>query len=423
MVVSKMNDSAKILLKQQLEEQDERQRYYEERDNPEIPGWTLLLKDVVKAYGVCPFLNVWDDECNKRRAGWISNQCDNGNAYTAALELITDNAQETDLETEMATSRAELTTHTQHLVDSVTLPENIGFAELLENVYKRRDAKSQNKKSKECWAQTLRCLDILAQESRIDFAKFVHVQTGYHFRYRVPVTISGDGQPMDEIFTRLYDTFTQAQTQLQSLRSMREREVINARKQLASLILNSFQIEQTGRYYRRWTSLNDEKKEERIASYCHWYMRERGQSVVAAEAMLAYIQTKLASKDLKVSNTGLEWNGKQGLIINVAIAYDANTATFSLTHDTARTPKKKRPSKKKNEDIFQSDMGRLVQARANRLMLYEIVKTGSTHRDTVVDAVLGHLRCRFLPPVPLRGYLCSKYDEAISVIKANPIVT
>lgn len=417
-----MNDSAKILLKQQLEEQNHRQSQYEERDNPKIPGWSLLLKDVVKAYGVCPFLNVWDDECNKRRPSWIEKQSDDGAAYHAAYKLITDDVQPAEMEAEIVSTRRSMDEYTRNLVRSVSLPGDMQFNDLLENVYRRRDAKSQNKKSKDCWLRTLECLDIIARTVRIDFAKYVYVQTGYHFRYRIPES-DDKAEPMNATFINFYDSFVHLQTQLNSLRLTREREMINAKKQLAMLILNNFQIEQTGRYYRRWTALSAERKEERIASYCHWFMREQGQSVVVAEAMASFITSKLARKELRVSNTGLDWNGKQGLIVNVAVAYDPLTAVFSLTNDTVKPLKKKRPNKKKNEDIFQSDKGRLIQARANRLMLYEIVKTGCTHRDTVVDAVLAHLRCRFLPPVPLRGYLCTKYDEAISIIKANPIIT
>ncbi len=416
-----MNDSAKILLKQQLEEQDQRQLQYEAKDNTQIPGWSLLLKDVVKAYGVCPFLNVWDDECNTRRATWIASQQDGGEAYRAAFTLMTDEDLVAEMEAQVTFTRHRLEIHTRKLVDAISLADGLNFDELLENVYKRRDAKSQNKKSKECWARTLECLNTVAREARVDFAKYVYVQTGYHFRYKVPETPDINAKPMDAAFIEIYDSFIQLQTQLHSLRLMRDRERTNAKKQLSTLIVNNFQIEQVGRYYRRWTSLSDEQKDERIASYCHWYMREQGHSVVAAESMSRYIHEKLAKKELKISSSGLDWNGKQGLIVNVALAYDRAQATFSLTSETSRTIKKKRPVKKKNEDIFQTEMGRLVQARANRLMLYEIVKTGCTHRDTVVDAVLAHLRCRFLPSSLLRGYLCTKYDEAIAIIKANPI--
>ena len=170
-----MNDNAKILLKQQLEEQDLRQTQYEARDNIEYPGWTLLLRDVVKAYGICPFLNVWDEECNKRRAAWISNQLDAGDAYRAAVKQMTDEDIIAEIETEMQQTRERLEKHTRELVSRTQLPENATFEELIENVYKRRDAKSQNKKSKECWSNTLRCLDVLAKDASIDFAKFVNI--------------------------------------------------------------------------------------------------------------------------------------------------------------------------------------------------------------------------------------------------------
>lgn len=415
-----MNDNAKILLKQQLEEQDLRQTQYETRDNRDYPGWTLLLKDVVKAYGICPFLNVWDEECNERRAAWISSQLDGGEAYYAAVNVMTDESMVTEIETALQYAREQLEKHTRELVFRTQLPGNVTFEELIDNVYKRRDAKSQNKKSKECWSETLRCLDVLAKEARIDFAKYVNVQTGYQFRYKVPDAET----PMDEQFNRGYDEYMHNQGRLHSLHTLRDREIGNAKKQLAGLILDNFQVEQTGRYYRRWTALSVEKQAERIASYCYWYMREQGQSVVAAEAMITFVKEKLATKELKVSSNGLDWNGKQGIVVNIQVAFCPATSSFSLiTNDVSGGIKKRRPTKKKNEDIFQTDRGKMVQARANRLMLYEIVKTGSTHRVTVVEAVLRHLRCRWLPSTSLRAYLSTRYDEMITVIKANPIAS
>lgn len=414
-----MNDNAKIILKQQLEEHDAKYKEYEERDDPVYPGWTFLLKDVVKAYGICPYLNVWDPGCHAKRQTWLEGQPDAGQAYASSVTQMSDESVLADIERDMVCIKSSIESYVRSVVERVHLPDEATFESLIENVCKRRDAKSQNKKSKECWAITLRCLDVLAQEAGIDFAKYVHIHTGYHFKYRVPELSK---EAVDTTFTQLSEKYTQAQGRLHSLRIQRERECASAKKHLASLILDNFRIEQVGRYWRRWSALTPEKREERISSYCYWYMRQRDLSVLLAEQMKDFIIGKLEAKELKVHNTGLDWNGKQGIVVTVPVTYEDDG--FRLITDmssTARASKKKRSSKRKGHDIFLSDSDKDVQTRANRLLLYEILRTGCVHRDKVVSMVMRNIRTRKLSTNGLRGYLGNKFDEIVGVIKANPV--
>lgn len=97
-------EDAKLIFTQRLEEQAEKLRAYEEQDDIEFPRWSLLLKDVVKAYGICPYHNVHDPDCKARRGSWIASQIDRGRAYANAFTAVTDPAVIENVELHIAGS-------------------------------------------------------------------------------------------------------------------------------------------------------------------------------------------------------------------------------------------------------------------------------------------------------------------------------
>ena len=413
-----MDDEAKLLLKEKVESRSRVLASYDKHDDPLHPAWTFLLRDVVKSYGVCPYLNIFDDDCNKRRMPWVTHRPDGGEVYFATVRNVTDASMVTDLEQQISDVKTSLDAHVRMRITAEILTHDMTFDAIIENVLKRRDAKSQNKKAKDEWTDTLRCFDSIATNTGINFAKYVQVHTGYHFKYRTPAALE-DPLKWDQVFVRMYDTLVGLQARLSTLLASREKEITTAKKHLATLIDDKFQIEQRGRYFRRWSSLSDERKDERIASYCDWFMRKGNYPIAASEAMKEFILDALTKKELKIGRDDLDWNGKQGIIINIPVTYDVNSNTFRLIRQL-KALKKKRP-KKTTEDIFFTDQAKAVQQRAHRLLLLELVKTGNTDRERVTGSVLKHLHTRVIPESTLRTYLLARCDDFVEMIRSHPI--
>ena len=407
-----MDDAKKIQLATQLEQRTSKLEAYCARDVDNYPGWTFLIQDVTKAYGVCPFLNVTDEEGTRRRLEWLTGHEDKGSTYYNAVASITDDTPLEELEKQLESVRHSIETR----VTEVFVEGLMSLDEFRESVNRKREARNQNRKAKEDWNRTLQCMDHAATYMGLDLSKYATIVLGYNIKYKPPAIDPGT---LDVAYDRMCTTYAQLQGRLTQRRTARQKAKADAMERLAMLIEDDFQVDQTGKYFKRWGLLTQEKKEERIASYCEWYVRRQRGSTETADAMKRFVLEHLEKKELRV--TDIDWNSRHGLIANINILYDKETGTFALAPRAPPILKKKRPSRKREREIFENSRDRELKERANRLLLLEIVK-GNPNRESVVDRVSWHLHTRAVRKTTLQSYLCARYDEILEAIKKHPIV-
>lgn len=433
-------DITKLNLKNALNEKVKYLEEYNQSDDPQYPGWTFLLSPIVRSYGICPYLNVRDMESKKRRTEWLGNQSDQGKLYHETVKKLLDQQWMADLENDLAVLRERIRDHVlrviqslneenQHLLDSPAalqfelngddVPIVIDHDELIENIRKRKEAKSQNKKVKETWNQTLRVLNYLVVKKGLDFSKYIHAVYGWVVRYKPPSI--PDSEELDAQFESLYERFNSTVSKLNNFRYELEKEKEDAEHQLATLISQNFQLRQVGRYYKKWSSLTQEKKEERIKSYCDWYAREHNKPMSLADQMSRFIVDKLENKDLRIMD--VKWDSKMGVITNINIVVQEEpdgSTSFDLGKRAPRILKSARKtSKKKREEAFKSDEDRILLQRINRLLLFELLKGQTLNKEIAVKSVMRNLHTRMLPENVIYDYVMSKYDEILDVIKEN----
>jgi hypothetical protein len=432
-------DITKLHLKDRLDEQVKFLEEYNARDIPEFPGWTFLLSNVVKEYGVCPYLNVNDEESKKRRIDWLHNQPDKGVFYHEIVKKLLDQQWMAELENELDVLRQRIREYVHETIQtlnneskvaeenedkSVDLSEQdlymqINHDELIDNIKLRKEAKSQNKKVKESWNQTLRTLDYMVTKKGLDFSKYVHAVYGWIVRYKPPITT---GDTLDAQFESLYERFNKTVSQLSNFKFQLEKEKEDAEQQLATLIQKNFQLEQTGRYYKKWSSLTPEKKEERIKSYCDWYTRKHNLPISLSDDMKKFIVDKLESKDLRIMD--VKWDSKIGIItdVNINVSMNNDEHTFELGKRAPRILKSTRKtSKKKRDEMFQSEEEKILLQRINRLLLFELMKGQTLNKEIIVKTIVKNLHTRMLPESQIHDYVSSKDEEVLDVIKENPV--
>ena len=433
-------DVTKLHLKDRLDEQVRHLEEYNAHDLPDHPGWTFLLSSVVKEYGVCPYLDVNDAESKRRRIVWLEEQPDGGELYRETVGKLLNQQWMNDLENDLVSLQQRLREYVRKTIKDLNeesriamdagscgemmegdLPMQIDHDELIESIKLRKEAKSQNKKIKDSWSRTLRMLNYLITKKGLDFSKYVHAVYGWVLRYKPPTDVATNGQ-LDSQFESLYEMFNSTTHKLSNFKYQLEKEKDDAEQQLANLIKQNFQLEQSGRYFKKWSSLTQEKKEERIKSYCDWYARQHNKPVQMADAMKTFVIEKLESKDLRIMD--VKWDSKNGVItdININLEEDDTTWTFSLGKRAPRILKNARKSgKKKKDEIFQTDREIQLMQRINRLLLFEILKGRRLNKDIIVQEVMRNLHTRMLPASHIMDYISSKYEEIVEVIKSNPL--
>jgi len=441
-------DVTKLNLKNALNEKVKYLEEYYAVDVPEYPGWTFLLSPVIRAYGICPYLNVKDHDSKKKRVEWLQSKADGGKLYQETVVKLLDQQWMADLENDITMIRQELRDHVNRTISSLNdqtmkessytmasnedvtsqysysgddLPVIIDHDDLIENIRKRKEAKSQNKKVKETWNQTLRTLNYLYIKRGVDFSKYIHAVYGWVVRYKPP-GITGEDE-LDSRFESLYERYNSTVSKLNNFRYELEKEKEDAEQQLATLISQNFQLKQVGRYWKKWSSLTDEKKEERIKSYCDWFAREQNKPMSMADDLTTFIISKLESKELRIMD--LKWDSQKGVIthINVTVGEDENgVPVFELGKRAPRILKNTRKtSKKKREELFKTDEEKLLLQRINRLLLFELIKGQTLNKDLTLKSVMRNLRTRAIPENAIYDYISNKYEEMLDVIKETDI--
>ena len=407
---------SKISLKNKLEEQVRNLDEYSTNDVVEHPGWAFLLGPVIKAYGICPFLNIHDEQCRIRRVTWLMDQPDKGKLYYDTLKEYIDGEDSQHMDQTLENLRTELINYVKNVLDELALPDNVTHDLLIENIKMRKEAKSHSQHVKETWKQTIRCLEYISTKKGIDFGKYVRISYGYVIQFKAPEITNPED--LDKTYVDMYEKYSALTNKVKNSRSIREKEKIEAEIYLSNLIKQDFKLNQVGRYFKKWASLSDVKKEERIKSYCDWYMRENNKYISCADDMKKWILEKLDKKELRIMD--VKWDSKLGIITHVNMQMSED-GTFELGKRAPRILKTRRTSKKKKEDWFKTPEEKKMLERANRLLLYEIVKGQSLCKENVVKSVQTSLHTRLVPSSQLMDYLTRTYDEVFKLIKENPI--
>ncbi|KAJ3229972.1 hypothetical protein HDU81_004836 [Chytriomyces hyalinus] len=280
------SDSVKLDLKRQLKIQSQCLEEYALNDVPEYPGWTFMLSDVTQAYGTCPFLNICDEARNQRVA-WLESQADQGVTYHAAVRAVLDDFQE--LQQSISEQRNAIVVFVAAHIPVETVDR------ICQAFHAKKVSKCQSKHSRHQWNCTVEELDALATETGIDMAHYVQVVTGYAVRYK-PAAAE------NEAFVNIYVQFQKLNTLLHSKTVQQAAVKDVAKSAFVTLIQHNFMIQQTGRYYKKWSSLTSEKKMDRVRSYCSWFVRSKCLPMHIVDGIVEFVSTQMANKSIRSSD-------------------------------------------------------------------------------------------------------------------------
>jgi hypothetical protein len=385
------------------EEKKELLEQYTRHDNPECPGWLLLTSQVLNRYGTCPYLNTSKSDDLLRRIRWIQDQSDRGKfMYEKFSEYTIDKPRQLQ---EFKNQLQELSEQLSKTVKETLCPQDKRILEeLLIVLEKRCNVKGMNKKFKNEWNTALEKIDDLSNRYSFDFFKYTRICYNLYIRRNCMVKDTC-------IISELISDHQKLESKIHSMTVSLDNDKQDAFDRLYILIKANFEMEQIGKYFKRWSGLTSEKKLERITSYCQWYLRKNVNVSDSLEEMIQFVQKSLSSKDLKVSD--VIWNSKFGIITNIQLQYNSDSG-FSV--------KVSEPTRRKI--INQQTVSSVIDnERINRLILYEIVKgNGYVNKSNVLDSVLDNVYMKQVKRDVLCKYIQQQYDVILQIVVNNPII-
>ena len=415
------SDNTKLELKDDFNNREHELEAYKQADDDQLPGFVFLLPVVIEAYGICPFLNVFDnDSLHEDRQKWLHEQFDRGELYMRERNRMADGPASTvHLDKEYEQLKTTLTEWVANTINNdLELEPDLfqSFDELQEAFLKCKRGKTVNKQSKELKQKITRTMDaIMLSNDGFDFNRYMQTIYGMQLKYKPPTSTIPGFRGASTYFVELCTKCATNRTQRERIVAARHNAEQTAWTQLADLIAKEFKLPQSGRYFQKWSSLSEEKRNERILSYCEFYIREHRLPVHLDKPMFDAVLQRLEAKELRASD--IKWETKRGVISDI-VGMKYENGQFVV----AKRPilKQKRSStKKRREELFQTPEQKRVMQHAHRLLLYEVVSGQILNKEQIVHNVLYHLNIHGLATMDLIAYLNLRLDEMLERVRAD----
>jgi hypothetical protein len=380
---------------------------YERHDDRDMPGWTLLLPAVVKAYGVCPYLDVNIPHHGEERARWIAVQADGGAVYHNEVgRLVSSEDRERHRVWE-----AEALSKLEAITCRLGSRHGVDVASIMEAVRRERDNRAKTKKDKARFLGVMQELDHAAREAHVDLVTYMDVVERWNIRHTLPEDVE-----IDQSFTEVCDEIRTERGKLNNITGERGRQKKQAYDSLSGLIDDNFRLAQQGRWCKRWFQLTPEQKEERVSAYASGWATSRGLEAGVGRRFAAFVREVLGTKLL--TTTGIRWNIQAGVIEGIDVSYDQAEDTFSVEKgglSKGKSEKRKvKPVAGRQPAV--SDHPRTT--KAHRLMLLFLTSSDIVEKEAAVGYVSMQMGPEHSYPQDALGSL---FEKMADIIAENPM--
>lgn len=361
---------------------------YNQRDNQEYPAWTFLLKEVKTEYGTCPFLNLLDPDTVVNRKSWLESRQDGGDLYRKTIGRFANPEVLPVQEMAIMELKKSITDYVSEFVKDVN--------ELVENTRVLKNTASRTKKTKVMWEELKAVFDKIYFGTGISLELYIKNVRGIVI---AEVVRAGKADPhFNDLINRLISLETLYKND-HSLIMMRKLE---AEADLVDLIERKFQIEQLGKYFKRWGLLTEVQKEERFLSYAEYITRQKGLVPSFAQTAYDYIIENIQAKKIRPSD--IKWVLKSGIVEEIiGLTIEDDQLSLAARVIVAKVTK---TSKKKPSDLSEKDYKRL-----NRLLLMELMQNCTPQKSSIMKNVMTNFHPRLSDVSTITTYLSVTYEK------------
>lgn len=363
------------------------EKEYLEYDSKKLPGNLFLHKDILKIYGLCPFIEInieeitcpekekITDQIYNKRMEWLKNQTDNGALY---FELYDNLIRKTKCN-KMYDNKLVLENSIYEFVKKVMTESQfekynncIGFLE----EYVKCSIKT--KRIKERYNICINDLSILYSETSLEFHLYLSIKYNIHIVVNIlkSTVLRGHNSKdvffIKEQFDELVKNYKVELEEIENLELFIKNTLRNINtdlyafltdKQVFTTKLNNMNviktnnIVQVGKYFKRWSVLTKEEQIERFESFAHFYVDKNLVNTLLiskedrdkmVDILFNILKSNFESK--KMVYRDYIWNTSRGLIETIKILRYKKDTGFTLAF-TKQMPSKDGQIKRQEIEI------------------------------------------------------------------------
>jgi hypothetical protein len=453
------------------------EKEYLQYDPETIPGCLFLHENILKTYGLCPYLDidfekqVNTDDIERSRLEWLKNQEDQGMLYFSLYNNLFMKNEITQLRLQKQT----LETDIDNFITSLLTPTQLEYlknSELFIQEYNSCNVKT--KRLKERFKNMINWLSILYSETDIEYHKYLSK------RYDLQIVINlienkeyikgltNIDRLQRSMSTERFTNYLEKYSEINESIDTNEKFCINTMRNLKLdfysyltdrqdflskkdiLNIKRLKISQDGKYHKKWSLLTDDERFERFKSFSVYYIDKnlidrklldkemRDTKINELENLLI---ESYRSKRLFYKN--ITWNIKNGIIETIKILRYNHDNMFSLlenrnesmlpsttntdttnqntdsnTVNDRKLNKKKISSRtiitKENEKVINENLLYFILKRVQN----GVVKSTKEDKEKFVDRIKLNLKVKKIT-INDKTKIFEKYDEIFDVVINN----
>lgn len=437
---------------------------YNKIDSKLLPGILFLHKDILNAYGECPYIEIkYPNELfiennsrtadidtynitkyyEDKRKEWLDNKEDKGKIYYNLYNKIINKEDLNDFINEKNVLDNLLN---NLILDTLNdIQKNI-YIEAKNFIEEYNTITIKTKRIKEKYKVFTNNLSIIQSESNLAINEYFTLKYGIHIYINEFVK---NNQTTINLYNQdLFNEYLKKYSETLELIEQKNKYVNNTLKNLKNdlfLYLSKNETcqdntnnlksnkknEQIGKYYKKWSDLKQDEKNERFESFAKYYIKKllynenlQNETLEVDDKIDELNQLiKNSFENKEITYKDLSWNVKKGIISNIKnLEYDDENKKFYIKTNPLSV---KRKSSKKT--IFNKEIEKIIN---KEILSFVIEWISKCNIDNITEKDVENVKNECIENIKIKlkikkinnddkKLLISKFNEFYSVVKNN----
>jgi hypothetical protein len=332
----------------------------EEQLCKELPGFLFFHKDIIDTYGKCPYIII-DESTKERRQNWLDERQDNGQLYYQLYDkFILKKEHQILIEQRINFDDYFESIHNDYLSESQLSLLN----DIKSNIQEYVSAPIKTKKLKDKFKIIVNNLSNLVLESELYINEYfsalykMYIPVNSLNKNKETMKVNNNGEFISKIYNDKIVEYKELLDKIDVSTRFIKNTINNLNTELYEHIyhikyVKKKPINQTGKYFKKWSGLNDEEKLERYHSYVEYFIIKYlvEPNILENEEDIQKMKDtvkKLIQDDFKrIKFKDIKWNVKRGMIEQIrCLKFDEEKMSFYLTKEIVKEATEKGKSKK-----------------------------------------------------------------------------